>query len=322
MSTIHPTWIEHPRQRWLRPDWQRWVRHDAHRFAPPSVQTKSFAARRIEQRQAEEQAAFDSELSAFQTEHLALRREVAEVKFELAWRWLCRKYGYNPNQPRVPRGNPDGGRWVSGEASGSADGSGNTSEISSDLASDNQGKPGARYAQNLPRGRGPILINGQLIQPTLRQEALLDALEGRSQAATQKVQTVLPNWRAPESVYSTIDGRIESLRAQAESAEAKVLEMQDKGLLPGRYAGESIPARGPDRNYNSQERSDNKRNFEATGCNTCGTRTAGTPSGEPVLDHHPPSAITAPGTPQRLYPQCLTCSLMQGGYVRALTRQK
>jgi hypothetical protein len=84
MSTIHPAWIE--RQRRLRPDGQRWMRHDVHRFAAPSVQTKSFAAHRIEQRRAAEEAALDAELSAFQIEHLALRRELAELKYELAWR--------------------------------------------------------------------------------------------------------------------------------------------------------------------------------------------------------------------------------------------
>lgn len=117
MSYVHPTWIE--RQSRLWPDSQRWMRHDAHRFAPPSVQAKSFAARWIEQRRAEEEAAFDAEVSAFQTEHLALRRELAELKYELAWRRLCRKYGYNPSQPRVPAGNSDGGQWTSEEGGAS-----------------------------------------------------------------------------------------------------------------------------------------------------------------------------------------------------------
>lgn len=44
------------------------------------------------------------------------------LRFELALRRHDRalKYGYHPDQPRVPAGNPDGGRWTAeGGASGS-----------------------------------------------------------------------------------------------------------------------------------------------------------------------------------------------------------
>jgi hypothetical protein len=37
---------------------------------------------------------------------------LAEVKYELAWRRLVRKY--SPDQPRVPAGNSDGGQWTGG----------------------------------------------------------------------------------------------------------------------------------------------------------------------------------------------------------------
>jgi hypothetical protein len=99
MSYVNPNWLEGQRK--------RWTRHDAHRFAPP-VAPKLFAARRLEQRRAEEeQAALDAEWQAFYAEHLELRRQLADIKFDLAWRRLCRKYGYNPNQPR-----DDHGRWA------------------------------------------------------------------------------------------------------------------------------------------------------------------------------------------------------------------
>ncbi len=32
-----------------------------------------------------------------------------------AWRKIAAKAGFNPDQPRVPAGNPDGGQWTSGE---------------------------------------------------------------------------------------------------------------------------------------------------------------------------------------------------------------
>jgi RHS repeat-associated protein len=88
-------------------------------------------------------------------------------------------------------------------------------------------------------------------------------------------------------------------------------------LKPGPFAEGSIPARGPQRNFNTAERAANKANFEASGCHTCGTRTAGTKSGNAVLDHQPPTGVNENNAAQRLYPQCLACSRRQGGDVNA-----
>jgi len=41
---------------------------------------------------------------------------LAEVKYELAWRRLVRKY--SQNQPRVPAGSREGGQWTSGGGGG------------------------------------------------------------------------------------------------------------------------------------------------------------------------------------------------------------
>ena len=87
-------------------------------------------------------------------------------------------------------------------------------------------------------------------------------------------------------------------------------------LRPGPYAGESIPARGPGRDFTSEERSQINDIGNATGCHTCGSTDPGTQSGNFVADHQPPSALNPPGNPQRLYPQCLSCSRTQGGEVR------
>ena len=114
MSYIHPAWVAHQRARWLRPDWQRWMRPDAHRFAPPGVlQTKSYAARLIEQRNADEEAARAARREALIDEMLAIRRQLAEVKVDLAWRRLRFKANFNSKQPRRPKGDPEGpGEWV------------------------------------------------------------------------------------------------------------------------------------------------------------------------------------------------------------------
>jgi hypothetical protein len=112
MSYVNSDWSEHQRKRWLRPDWQRWVRHDAHRFAPPgSSAPESHAARLIEQRKAqEEEAAHTAQQDALREDLFRLRRELADIKLELALRRIFRKY--SADQPRVPKGNTDGGQWT------------------------------------------------------------------------------------------------------------------------------------------------------------------------------------------------------------------
>jgi hypothetical protein len=83
----------------------------------------------------------------------------------------------------------------------------------------------------------------------------------------------------------------------------------------GRYAGESIPARSPARNFTVKERLEINRIGQKTGCHTCGTKDPGTASGNFVPDHQPPSSLNLSNTPQHLYPHCLTCSSRQGSAV-------
>jgi hypothetical protein len=51
----------------------------------------------------------------------SLKSSVAALRFQLAlWRAVLgeRKGGYDPNQPRVPRGEPGGGQWTDGGGNG------------------------------------------------------------------------------------------------------------------------------------------------------------------------------------------------------------
>lgn len=62
-------------------------------------------------------------------------------------RWVeAAKAGFDPNQPRVPAGNPDGGQWT-----GTGGSSGGTGQVLSDATPDNLWKPGARVAQAGPK---------------------------------------------------------------------------------------------------------------------------------------------------------------------------
>lgn len=44
-----------------------------------------------------------------------IRAEMAALRLRFAFERLRMKAGFNPNQPRAPAGNPDGGQWTAGE---------------------------------------------------------------------------------------------------------------------------------------------------------------------------------------------------------------
>jgi hypothetical protein len=104
MTQNNESWTEYQRKRWMQPDQRRW-------FTPEAYE-RNFGHKRetVSPRDAARERAFDRELLALRRDHAALRRAFDEVKFAL----LLRKAGFNPGQPRVPRGNSDGGEWTSG----------------------------------------------------------------------------------------------------------------------------------------------------------------------------------------------------------------
>jgi hypothetical protein len=113
MSYVNPIWLEGQRRRWQRHDWQRFIRHDAHRFLTPAgIAEEKRAAEAEQAARHEAEAAAAAEHEAFYAEHLELRRQLADVKFELAFRRIFRKY--SPDQPRVPAGSAEGGQWTGG----------------------------------------------------------------------------------------------------------------------------------------------------------------------------------------------------------------
>jgi hypothetical protein len=121
-----PAWRAHQRTR-MRTNAHLAIRHDAYRFMPPGSPryVGKDVVRYFWPDAAKEEAApareppesldpFD--LAAERKFVLELRYELAELKYELAYRRIVRslKYGYNPSQPRVPAGSREGGQWTSG----------------------------------------------------------------------------------------------------------------------------------------------------------------------------------------------------------------
>jgi hypothetical protein len=218
---------------------------------------------------------------------------------------------YSPDQPRVPAGDPDGGQWTSDGGNGPAD----DSRVVSDVTPDNTWIPGEQYAQNTRRGGGPILINGNWLDPTPAQAARLTVAEAQAQDALARVRNFDPYWQPTPGLYATIEGKISDLEAQAQEAKARLAELASAGIGPGPFARNSIPARGPGRNFYAAERVENNENGDESGCHTCGTKDPGTRLGNYVLDHQPPTALNLFGSAQRLYPQCLACSWRQGSWI-------
>ncbi|HSS99963.1 MAG TPA: hypothetical protein VLK33_23170, partial [Terriglobales bacterium] len=218
---------------------------------------------------------------------------------------------YSPDQPRVPRGNPGGGQWT-----GDSNGNGRTDpRVVSDTGPESF-NPGAQYAQNRSRGGfSRVIINGQQVEPTPGQQARLAVVEAQAQDAIRRVQELDPKWRPEPSVYESVEGLIGAYQADARQAQDRISELQSIGIGPGPFAGESIPARGPRRDFTVKERGQLNDIGRDTGCHTCGTETTGTRTGNFVADHQPPSALNFNNGPQRLFPQCLTCSLRQGGWI-------
>jgi hypothetical protein len=208
---------------------------------------------------------------------------------------------YDPNQPRVPAGNSDGGQWTSGGEGGES-----TTE------DDDEGGMGRRRE---PRR---IFRLGKWLEIPSADKVLIQVAENRADQAIEKVREFDPEWKPKLGLWETVDGYILELNDHVKQAEARFVELQDQGVAPGRFAAESIPARGPERNFTTWERAEIDRIGRTTGCHTCGNFDPGTISGHFVIDHQKPSALNKNGRAQRLYPQCLHCSWRQGGYVGGL----
>ena len=75
------------------------------------------SATRVRLKEAQEEearAAFAAEMAELQASHERAREMLAEVKYELAWRRLCREFGYVPNEQldRKWDGQPPGSRSI------------------------------------------------------------------------------------------------------------------------------------------------------------------------------------------------------------------
>src|SRR5262245_3053835 len=234
-------------------------------------------------------------------------------------RSLCQFYEYierkyHPEQPRVPKGNPDGGQWTN---DGHHSGSGRQDPRVVSDATPDAVRSGSRYAQGRARGAfGRVIINGQQVEPTPAQQARLAVVEAQARETIRRVQELDPKWQPTPSAYESVEGLIAAYRSDAQQAKERISALQQVGIGPGQFASDSIPARGPDRDFTAAERREINRIGSENGCHTCGAKDPRTLRGNFVPDHQPPNAVNPFGRAQRLYPQCIGCSDFQGGWIR------
>jgi len=111
MSYANPIWLEGRRKYWTRPD--------AYRFAPPGSPEGKMPGwldpwmtrvRAKEAAEDEASARASVEQEEFERAVLELRWLVKSLKTDLLLRRLRHKY--SADQPRAPKGKPEGGQWV------------------------------------------------------------------------------------------------------------------------------------------------------------------------------------------------------------------
>jgi len=245
---------------------------------------------------------------------------------------------YNPNQPRVPAGNRDGGQWTSGSSDEGAatvfpfilpdlDGLQEEADfalldeidetyfedfgLDSFIAEESE----AEFSSTRRRS-GTHFINGQWLEATPAQAARYEAANARAREAIGRVRVLDPNWRPAPSAYGIgIESEISRANGLANEAQSRITDLSRVGIGPGPFAGDSISARSSGRNFTTWEREEITRIGRESGCHTCGTTNPGTLSGRFVVDHQLPNALNSSGLMQRLYPQCATCSARQGGWL-------
>lgn len=152
---------------------------------------------------------------------LRLKWRLAFVRWQrTAERWVATiKANFDPNQPRVPAGNPDGGQWTS-------TGGG---EILSDASPDTFTKPSAQVAQAGPRtpATSSIRVGGRRLPATPGQAMRFGAADRRARRLTERVREIDPTWKPQASLTdpSSIAGAIATRLGEAREAEARLWEL-------------------------------------------------------------------------------------------------
>jgi hypothetical protein len=151
----------------------------------------------------------------------ALRGALALRQMQALHRIALHHAHYDPNQPRVPVGHPDGGQWTSvGGGAGE-----NDPRVVSDATPDNLWRPGAQYASGPRRGSVPVRIGGRWVEIEGGQANRLLEAQARAQEAISRVRALDPSWWPRPSTYESVEGLIRAYESEAEQAQARFREL-------------------------------------------------------------------------------------------------
>jgi hypothetical protein len=167
---------------------------------------------------------WDSEILALRASIAATRVEVALMRLQLAWK------RYDPNQPRVPAGSPEGGEWTAGDGGR--------------FARFLREGPREAYAQLRPR-TGFRTINGRLTYATPAQEARLDVSAAQANALTREVHRRDPGWRPEPAIHQGVEGQIAANQAAARQAAERLRELGREPPGPRPLADVLMPGGRP-----------------------------------------------------------------------------
>lgn len=231
---------------------------------------------------------YEGSLSLLRWQLADLRMQAASLRVS-----VFLKAGFRPDQPRVPRGQADGGR----------------------------GSPATRrYIGFRAEGRaaGRSGSGGRWHPVTPAQEARLAQSHGAMRRALREVREVDPAWWPPAQAYSSVEGLISANRAIELEARFRIFQLLRTRAEPGPYAREWIPAPATNRRFTRAEQREIDRLGRKWGCHRCGSKNSGVKSGSFIGDHQVPKSM---GTPTRIYPHCARCSASQGGLMGMYRRR-
>ncbi|HLG48341.1 MAG TPA: hypothetical protein VKY24_19005 [Reyranella sp.] len=181
---------------------------------------------------------------------------------------------------------------------------------------------GQQYAAGGPSGRPPRRGGGPPEGPVGRfisqvYEAKLRTLAELDPSNELLTTIQAPDWRPSQSNINKIDLEIIKARQRAPGA----IDSQVSGIGIGPFARESIQARSGRRDWTEEERAEINRIGSRYGCHTCGTLEPGSASGTFFLDHQSPTRLNPSGQNQIVLPQCMSCSVRQGGLVSSTVKR-
>ncbi|RCW79552.1 hypothetical protein [Phyllobacterium bourgognense] len=158
---------------------------------------------------------------------------------------------YNPDQPRVPAGNSDGGQWTDEGGSGVTGGAQLASghgRFGGAVAVGRKPETGPKAPDGTPAtlvqsrgggrsGSGPTLrrIAGRSQEITPTQAVRLSAAQNRKDAAVRTVQQRDPNWRPQARVYENVEGEIAANENIGREANERLAELNEGVNIRGSF---------------------------------------------------------------------------------------